>query len=184
MTTSKFKKWWLLLIKGVILIMLSIIILIDPDRTLVTISIFMGISLIITGIVLIFISSELKNKLDNWTMRLAEGLLDVVFGFFLLAHPDVSKAIVPLLIGFWVIFYGVIMLAGSFQFKERMRFSQKAMMLVAIITIIIGFIIAYNPTITIVSISILIGAPILVIGLANIFFGINMKHLDQGGSEK
>lgn len=172
------------MIKGVILIMLSIIILIDPDRTLVTISIFMGISLIITGIVLIFISSELKNKLDNWTMRLAEGLLDVVFGFFLLAHPDVSKAIVPLLIGFWVIFYGVIMLAGSFQFKERMRFSQKAMMLVAIITIIIGFIIAYNPTITIVSISILIGAPILVIGLANIFFGINMKHLDQGGSEK
>lgn len=172
------------MIKGLILILLSLIILTNPERTITTISIYMGISLILTGIVLIFISSELKNKLDNWTMRLAEGLLDVVFGFFLLAHPDVSTAIVPLLIGFWVIFYGVIMLAGSFQFNERMRFSQRAVMLVAIITIIIGFIIAYNPTITIVSISVLIGAPILVIGLANIFFGINMKNLDQGRLEK
>lgn len=171
------------MIKGMILILLSIIILTNPERTLVTISIFMGISLIITGIVLIFISSELKHKLDNWTIRLAEGLLDVVFGFFLLAHPDVSKAIVPLLIGFWVIFYGVLMLAGSFQFREGMRFSQRVVMIVSIITIIIGFIIAYNPSIAIISISVLIGAPILVIGLANIFFGINMKNLDHGRLE-
>lgn len=183
MTTSHFKKWWLLLIKGFILILLSIIIMMNPERTIVTISIFMGISLIITGIVLLFISSELRKAMDNWTMRLAEGLLDIVFGFFLLAHPDVGLALVPILIGFWVIFYGVLILAGSFQFVERMKFRQKAIMLVGIITIILGFIIAYNPNITIVSISILIGVPILIIGLANIFFAVNMKHLDPGQKE-
>ena len=141
----------------------------------------MGISLILIGIVLIFISSELRKALDNWTMRLAEGLLDVVFGFFLLAHPDAGQAIVPIMIGFWVIFYGVLMLAASFQFVERMRFSQKMVLLVAIVTIIVGFIISYNPTIKIVSISTLIGSPVLVIGLANIFFGLNIKNLDPGG---
>ena len=182
MATGKFKKWWLLLLKGVILILLSIIILSDPGRTIIMISVFMGISLIVTGIVLLFISSELRKSVENWTIRLAEGLLDIVFGFFLLAHPDVGHTVVPLMIGFWVIFYGVLILSGSFQFKEEMKFRQKTIMLVGIITIILGFIIAYNPNITIVSISILIGVPILIIGLANIFFAINMKHLDQDGT--
>ena len=180
MTTTHFNKWWLLLIKGFILILLSLIILMNPERTIVAISIFMGISLIITGIVLLFISSELKKSMDNWTMRLAEGLLDIVFGFFLLAHPDVGQALVPVLIGFWVIFYGVLILAGSFQFIESKKFRQKTILIVGIITIILGFIIAYNPNITIVSISILIGVPVLIIGLANIFFAVNMKHLDPG----
>jgi uncharacterized membrane protein HdeD (DUF308 family) len=116
-------------------------------------------------------------------MRLAEGLLDIAFGFFLLAHPDVGLTLVPILVGFWVIFYGVLILAGSFQFVEHKKFRQKTILVVGIITIILGFIIAYNPNITIVSISVLIGVPILIIGLANIFFAINMKHLDPGRKE-
>ena len=107
MTTTRFKKWWLLLIKGFILILLAAIILLNPEQTLVAISIYMGVSLIITGIVLLLISSELKKAMESWTMRLAEGLLDIVFGFFLLAHPDVGLVIIPIHIGFCLIFSGV-----------------------------------------------------------------------------
>ena len=180
MTTTRFKKWWLLLIKGFILILLAAIILLNPEQTLVAISIYMGVSLIITGIVLLLISSELKKAMESWTMRLAEGLLDIVFGFFLLAHPDVGLVIIPILIGFWVIFYGVLILAGSFQFMEHMKVRRKAILIVGIITIILGFIIAFNPHITVVAISILIGVPVLIIGFANLFFAINMRHLDEG----
>jgi len=180
MSTYQFKKWWLLLIKGFILILLGLIIMFNPRQTLLVISIYMGISLIITGITLLLISAELKKAMENWTMRLAEGLLDIVFGFFLLAHPDVSLQIIPILIGFWVIFYGVLILAGSFQFSDSMKVRKKAILIVGIVTIILGFIIAFNPNITIVTIGILIGIPVLIIGFANLFFAINLKNLDQG----
>lgn len=181
MTTKKFAKWWLLLIKGVALIILALLIIFSPEQSLITISIFMGVGLIITGIVLLIISSELKKVMESWTMRLAEGLLDIVFGFFLLAHPDVSLVIIPILIGFWIIFYGVLILAGSFQFKESMQVKRKTVLIVGIITIILGFIIAFNPNITIVAIGILIGIPVLIIGLANIFFAMNLKNVEYGG---
>ena len=181
MTTTKFKKWWLLLIKGVALIILALWIMFNPEQSIMTISVFMGVGLIITGIVLLMISSELKKAMENWTMRLAEGLMDIVFGFFLLAHPDVSLVIIPILIGFWIIFYGVLILAGSFQFKESMTTRRKTVLIVGIITIILGFIIAFNPDITIVTIGILIGVPVFIIGLANIFFAMNLKNLEQGG---
>ena len=181
MTTTKFKKWWLLLIKGVALIILALLIMFNPEQSIMTISVFMGVGLIITGIVLLMISSELKKAMENWTMRLAEGLMDIVFGFFLLAHPDVSLVIIPILIGFWIIFYGVLILAGSFQFKESMTTRRKTVLIVGIITIVLGFIIAFNPNITVVTIGILIGVPVFIIGLANIFFAMNLKNLEQGG---
>ncbi len=178
MTTARFKKWWLLLIKGFILIILACLIIFYPQESIVTISLFMGISLIVTGIVLLLISAELRKAMENWTMRLAEGLMDIVFGFFLLAHPDVSLVIIPILIGFWVIFYGVLILAGSFQFKESFQTRRKAVLIVGIFTVIFGFIIAFNPGITIVSIGILIGVPVLIIGLANLFFAMNLRNLE------
>ncbi len=184
MSTYQFNKWWLLLIKGFILILLALVIMFNPRQTLLMISIYMGISLIITGITLLLISAELKKAMENWTMRLAEGLLDIVFGFFLLAHPDVSMVIIPILIGFWVIFYGVLILSGSFQFSDAMKVRKKAILIVGIITIISGFIIAYNPNITIVSVGMLIGIPVLIIGFANLFFAINLKNLEQGGLMK
>lgn len=178
MTTTPFKKWWLLLIKGFILIILASLIIFNPERTILTISLLMGISLIITGIVLLLISAELRKSLENWTMRLAEGLLDIVFGFFLLVHPDVGEVIIPILIGFWVIFYGVLILSGSFQFKESMKTRRKIVLIVGLITIIFGFMIAFNPNITIIAVGILIGVPILIIGLANIFFAMNLRNLE------
>jgi len=181
MATNRFKKWWLLLIKGFILIFLALIIMLFPNQSILTISIYMGISLIVTGIVLLMISSELKKAMENWTIRLAEGLMDIVFGFFLLAHPDVSLVIIPILIGFWVIFYGVLILAGSFQLRESLKAQRKAVLIVGIITIIFGFIIAFNSTITIITIGILIGVPVLIIGLANLFFAMNLRNLEQGG---
>jgi len=141
----------------------------------------MGIGLIITGIVLILVSVELKKQMQNWTMRLAEGLLDIVFGFFLLAHPEVSLVIIPILIGFWVIFYGVLILAGSFQFKESLQTRRKTVLVVGIVTILLGFIIAFNPNITIVTIGILIGVPVFIIGIVNIFFALNLKNMQEEG---
>ena len=180
MTTTRFKKWWLLLIKGFILIILACLIIFYPQESIMTISRFMGISLVITGIVLLLISAELRKSVENWTMRLAEGILDIVFGFFLLAHPEISLATIPIFIGFWVIFYGVLILTGSFQFKESFQTRRKAVLIVGIFTVIIGFIISFNPGVTIVSISILIGVPVLIIGLANLFFAMNLRNLEQG----
>ena len=180
MTTTRFKKWWLLLIKGFILIILACLIIFYPQESILTISRFMGISLIITGIVILLISAELRKSMENWTMRLAEGILDIVFGFFLLAHPDISLVTIPIFIGFWVIFYGVLILTGSFQFKESFQTRRKAVLIVGIFTVIIGFIISFNPGVTIVSISILIGVPVLIIGLANLFFAMNLRNLEQG----
>ena len=133
MTTQGMKNWWLLLIKGLILIALSILIFKHTRESIMAISIFLGGGLIIMGIILLIVSLEMKKAMENWTWRLAEGLMDIVFGFFLLAHPGLTVVVIPIFIGFWIIFYGVLMLTGSLQFSDHRKVEKKGMMIFAIV---------------------------------------------------
>lgn len=175
MATKRIKNWWLLIIKGLLLIILSILIFRHTRESIMAISIFMGSGLIVMGITLLIIALELKKSMDNWSWRLAEGLMDIVFGFFLLVHPGITVAIIPILIGFWIIFYGVIMLTSALQFPKSRKIEMKGVIIFAIITILFGFLVSFNPTVGVVTMGILIGIPVLIIGLANIYFAFKLR---------
>ena len=175
MTTQRMKNWWLLLIKGLILIALSILIFTRTHESIMAISVFMGSGLILMGIILLFVSLEMKKAMENWTWRMAEGILDIVFGFFLLAHPGITAVVIPIFIGFWIIFYGVLMLTGALQLAEHRQLEKKGVMIFAILTIIVGLLVSFNPTVGHVTMGILIGVPVLIVGLANIFFAFTLR---------
>ena len=113
-----FKNWWLVLIKGIILIILSFIIFRHPVGTRVGITLYMGIGLLITGIILIIAAIASRNQLENWGWRLAEGILDVLIGFLLLANPGITAAFIPFIIGFWIIFYGIMLFTDAFGSRK------------------------------------------------------------------
>lgn len=173
------KRNWLLLIKGVTLILLAMLIFQHTKETIVTVSVYMGSGLILMGIIILIICLELKRKMERWNMRLAEGLVDIVFGFFLLAHPEVTEQTIPVFIGFWIIFYGIIMLTGALDLPKEHTIRKKLVVFIAIITLILGFLVSFNPIVGIVTMGMLIGIPIFIIGLANIFFAFNNQESDS-----
>jgi uncharacterized membrane protein HdeD (DUF308 family) len=178
MTTKRIKNWWLLLIKGIILIGLSFLIFKHTEKSIMTVSLFLGGGLIIMGITLLIISLELKKILENWTSRLAEGIMDIVFGFFLLIHPGLTAAVIPIFIGFWIIFYGVLMLTSALQFPEERKIEKKGVMIFALVTLILGLIVSFNPRLGNMTVGILIGVPVLIIGIANIFFAFSLRSTE------
>jgi len=178
MTAKRIKNWWLLIIKGLLLIALSFLIFKHTRESIMTVSVFMGAGLIIMGITLLIISLEMKKTMDNWSWRLAEGLMDIVFGFFLLAHPGITAEVIPIFVGFWIIFYGVIMLTSAIQLPDANGFEKKGVIIFAILTLLLGFLVSFNPTIGVFTMGILIGVPVMIIGLANIFFALRLRKQD------
>jgi len=169
----------LLLLKGIILLVLSFLIFKHTKESIMTISVFMGSGLIIMGVTLLIISVELKKKMERWNIRLAEGLVDIVFGFFLLVHPEMTIDTIPVFIGFWIIFYGILMLSGALDLPESHTIRRKSVITTAITTIVLGFLVSFNPTIRVITMGVLIGGPIFIIGLANIFFAFNVKKRSE-----
>jgi uncharacterized membrane protein HdeD (DUF308 family) len=73
----------------------------------------------------------------------------------------------------------VIILAGSFGFDKSFVAKRKITLIVGLITILLGFVISFNPDIPQLTNAVLIGIPIFIIGLANLFFASNLKSLEE-----
>ena len=173
------KNWWLVLLKGLLLIVLAFIVFGNPRDTLLGIALFIGIAFLLTGFAIIFIALLGKKDLENWGWKLAEGILDVLFGFFLIANPGITAVVIPFLIGFWAVFYGILLTAGAFSSKEF----NWALLFVGILTIILGYIIMFHPIVLGLTISIWIGTTLLIVGIANVAFAFDIKKLKKAITE-
>ena len=165
------KNWWSVLIKGLILIILAFVVFSNPGVTIIGISLFLGLGLLLTGIVISIMALAGKKEMDNWGWKLAEGLLDILFGFILIANPEITAVIIPFLIGFWAIFYGVLLTVGAFS---TAKFSW-ALLIGGILIILFGNIILFNPIIFGITISVWIGITLLVTGIANVVLAFDIK---------
>ena len=179
MEKAAFKNWWLVLIKGIILIILAFVVFRHPVGTLVGITFYIGMGLLLTGIVLIIAAVAARNDIENWGWRLAEGILDALIGIMLLANPGITAAVIPFLIGFWAIFYGILLLADSFGSKKSGYKNWWFELIAGILTVIFGYIIAFNPVISLLTITTLIGISLLIVGIFNVVLSFDIKKIKK-----
>jgi uncharacterized membrane protein HdeD (DUF308 family) len=83
---NQFKYWWLILLRGIILIALAWYVFVNPVGALVGLALYIGIGLLITGIFEISTALSLRKVNDNWGWNLAGGIIDGLFGLVLLSN--------------------------------------------------------------------------------------------------
>ncbi|TDQ19292.1 uncharacterized membrane protein HdeD (DUF308 family) [Algoriphagus boseongensis] len=169
--------WWMILIKGIILIALAIAIFNHPLETLVGFSVYMGIGLLFTGVLLIITAFTIRKIEPQWGWKLAEGVLDVVFAFILLSNPAITAVVFPFVIGFWVITYGIMKFADSFSQKKEGDSGWGINLLGAIVTIVLGYIVMTDFVAGTVAITTWIGAGLFLLGILNVTIAFQVKKL-------
>ena len=173
------KYWWLVLIKGIILIILSYFIFSHPIGAMVGLAIYIGISLLITGALLVIFSISGRKSEDNWGWKLAEGIIDLIFAFVLLSNPAISAAVFPFIVGFWMMVYGVMLFAGSFKAKKDGDKSWFMNLIGGILTVLFGYLITGNILAGAVTITIWISLGVFIFGVLNISTSLKMKKLND-----
>lgn len=173
------KYWWLVLLKGIILILLSFYVFGHPVGALLGLTLYLGIALMMTGFFLIAAAISNKDVDDQWGWRLAEGILDVILAFILLANPAVTAAVFPFVVGFWMIFYGIMIFSGSFTVKKSGEGTWWLNLLIGLLTIFMGYIIMTDFFAGTVAITFWMGAGILLFGIINVVMALNMRKLNK-----
>jgi uncharacterized membrane protein HdeD (DUF308 family) len=179
MKTQLFKNWWLILIKGIILIILSFVVFRHPVSALVGIALYIGIALLLTGIVLIITSITARKLMENWGWKLGEGVFDTLFGFILLTHPGVTAVVLPFIVGFWVLFYGIMLFVDSFGIKKAGLKGWWIQLITGILTVIIGYTITFNPVAGMLTITMFMGIAILLFGIYNVVLAFGLKKFHE-----
>lgn len=165
------KNWYLLLIKGIIMILLGILVLASPAGALLTYVLYIGIGFAITGVVRIVQGFQTKGAGDGWGWIVFEGVMDIIIGFILMAHPGLTASVLPFILGFWGTFYGFFLIIDAFSGTG----SAGLKIIAGILTVIIGFSVMFNPVAMGLTLAIFIGIMLFIVGLYNVAVSFTLK---------
>ena len=167
------RKWWVSLIQGIVLIILSIYIFNNPLDALKGISVWIGILILFTGLVGIISWMAADGERKGYS-SLLWSFLTIVFRIILLLNLFATTRIVEILFGLWMVFLGLHFIEDGLVFKKHQPFRW--------VTVIAGVLCIISAAVLIfdlgtgIGVSLFIGVQILLSGIALVFISFARKE--------
>jgi uncharacterized membrane protein HdeD (DUF308 family) len=175
--THSVKNWWVFLIVGILLIFGAIWMFRTPIASFVSLALLFSTLILISGLLTIFFVFANKDDIDNWGIYLVSGVLDVIVGFILLKYPGMTLVLFSMFIGFWLLFRGFSTLSASFKLKKEGTDNWMWILFFGILIVIFAFMSIVNPLIGASYLVYTLALAILILGIANIFLGLQLKKV-------
>lgn len=169
-----FKNWWVLLLKGILLVLFGILAFVSPGITLATLVIWFSIYMMIDGAFSIFGAiSNWKTEEDKWLL-LAEGAIGLMLGFLIYRSPGTFVSFIAFIISFWSIFLGISRIAMAIQLRKEIK-GEGWLILMGLLSIVFGIIVFTQPAVGIATLMWMIGFFALLIGLLFILLSFKLR---------
>ena len=104
-------------------------------------------------------------------------------GIFLLMYPALSMFILPLVVGFTLLFRSFELLGFAFEEKEAGVLNWGNLAIVSVLSIILSFILIANPIFTGISLVVFTGLAFIFTGISSVILSFNLKKL-KGSAQK
>ena len=158
---------WLELILGILLVILGIFSMINPNTALTGIVIVYGIAAIVIGISDIMMYVRVERYTGFGPMvSLIGGILSVMSGVMLFVYPNAGKWILSLLFPIWFIAHCISRLAHLSSMRIYMEnFAYYLTLILNILGLILGFMMIFHPFVSLLSVSYIIGLHLILLGI-------------------
>ena len=165
------KKWYLILIKGFIMILLGLLFIISPANALLTYALWIGLGFSVSAVIRIVQGISAKNANESWAWVIFEGSIDLLMGFIFLTHPGLTVAILPFFIGFWATIMAIFLIIEGFSGAR----SSAIKIITGFSVLLVGFKCMFNPIAAGMTIAVWIGVVFLVIGIYNVVLSFSLR---------
>jgi uncharacterized membrane protein HdeD (DUF308 family) len=167
------KKWWLILIQGILMIILSIYIFNNPVTVLAGISIWFGILVFAAG-VLGIIAFFAADKAEKENTSLLWSIVTAAVGFFMLMNLIATMKTLTVIFGLWMLVTGFHLIQSGWSLKKDNSLGW-LMVIAGILSMIVAVMIIFNIGTGAVGISTLLGLQVLLTGIALVILSFAKK---------
>ncbi len=151
------------LFAGILMMVLGTYVWFNPFISLVALSLYIGIALIVIGSGYIGSSISLES---GWFMFV--GAIDIIVGIILVSNLGVSAETLPIIFALWSIAVGSVQLVSSYHLS-RLNLPWGWTFCLGLLGVFFGFLILQYPLLGAVTISTLLGLYIILYGTLEIF---------------
>ena len=177
------KSWWVVVLRGALLVLFSILLFVNPGLTALTLAVWFAAFLIMDGIfTLIAAISNWSASEDRWFI-LADGALSLILGILLIRAPEVTLLFISLTFAFWFIFSGVARVAMGVQLRKEIE-GEGWMILGGALSIIFGLFLFAQPGLSLSTLMMFMGIFAMIAGIALLVIGFKLRKGDKWLKDK
>ena len=178
------KIWWLVLLRGISLLVLGILLVTRPSLTAVVLMQFVGAYFLVDGLFAIYHSFVGKQYKTGWGWGLLMGALEVLTGLIIFSQPIVSTIIsaeiLVFMVSFMAILFGVVGLFTWWQVRRDVN-GGWGMLTGALLAIVVGVILLMYPEKSAKSFLVTMGVFGILGGLVQTFASFQIRKIGQEG---
>jgi uncharacterized membrane protein HdeD (DUF308 family) len=161
---------------SILMVVLGLVLAIWPGHVMTSAMTILGIALLAGGALLIFSWYSGRNR-DSSVITLAEGIVLAVAGLVVLIAPKFLISIVPLCVGAVITLNGIFNLAQALDQRKANYNRWTASLVMAILTIVLGLLIVFNPFSTMEMLVVAIGIIIIYNGVSNLLIELGYRKI-------
>lgn len=180
------RQWWLSLIVGIIYIMIGIWVLMNPAKTYLALTWIFIAGFAVVGILGVFYAVSNRKKLEHWGWTLMTGLIDLAIAFVLLATPEITLRILPIYIGFVLMFRSIIGIGFSTYLAHYKVRNWGIVLILSIIGVFFSLMMIWNPGFGAYSLVVYTAIALLTVGFSQIGIAYELRRYENlfGGEDE
>ena len=164
--------WGLIVVLGVLSVILGLLAIAYPGATIVTVSIFFAAWLFVSGIFYLISSFTRDGDTGSRVLSAILGVLSIIVGWALLRTPFQSVEVFIFVIGVFFLIQGVMTFIGAFARKAGRNWGIAS----GILGIIAGLIVLTYPISSAVTLALIAGIWLIILGVMQIAAGIQLRN--------
>jgi uncharacterized membrane protein HdeD (DUF308 family) len=176
------RKWWVILLQGILLIITSICIFNNPVEVLAGISFWFGILVLAAGLLGV-VGWIVADKEEKEGMSILWSILTVVFGLLMLLNLSSTMKSLTVIFGLWVLITGIHLIQSGWSFKNKNSLGW-VMVIAGVLSAIAAVMMIFNIGTGAVGISTLLGLQVLLAGIALIVLSFVKKTIAERVKDK
>ncbi len=174
---SMFRNWWLLALKGVLLLVMGAYVLLNAELALAALVFYLGLLALLGGVAEVALAIVNRDK-PQWTGYLLEGLLDIGIGALLLARPGVVE-LIPIMLGVWIVASGMLLLVRTLRARQEGGAYWANWLVLSTLLVLLGLWLIFDPTGTLVSVTWLLGLVMFAFGLLVLLIAFRLRSANN-----
>lgn len=165
-----------LALNGIIALVFGVLALFFPRETIIVVAKYLGLVLLIMGVVILIISFTDKKSNRSQASSITQGVAGVVLGGIIFFYTQESLSVFVILIGIWALIFGIVQIIIATRIKSGNRI-RDLLIFNGILTTAFGVILFFNPFQSAVALTFVAGVLAVIIGIGMIYFSYQLKNL-------
>jgi len=180
------RQWWLSLTAGIVYIGIGIWVLMNPAKSFLALTNLFIIGFAIIGALGVFYAVSNRKILEHWGWALMAGLIDLAIALVLLTTPEISMFVLPLYVGFVLMFRSIIGIGFSTYLAHYKVRNWGIVLALSVLGVVFSLMMIWNPVFGAFTLTLYTAIALLSVGFSQIGMAYELRRYEDlfGGENR